>query len=141
MSDIKQVIVVRGDLGLKGGKLAVQVAHASVGFLAEKLCGGSNATWLNGEEGVTFNRQRNAVLSSEQLSWLTYGFKKVVLKAETLKDLLHLQECAQVTGMTVCPVIDAGLTQFGGVPTLTCIGIGPHHSEAMDILTKDYKLF
>ncbi len=93
----KQAIVVRKDLKLKKGKLAVQVAHASV-LAADK--------------------------SSVKKEWEKEGQKKVVLECQNLQELISLYQKAIAANLPVALVIDAGLTQ---IPkgTKTCIGIGP----------------
>jgi PTH2 family peptidyl-tRNA hydrolase len=37
-------------------------------------------------------------------------------------------------------IIDSGLTEFGGVPTKTCVAIGPDIDAKIDVLTKHLKL-
>jgi len=109
---LKQVIVIRKDLNLKKGKLAVQVAHASI--LA------SNKSSLKEE-------------------WEKEGQKKVVLECENLKALVFLYQEALSKGLPSAIVIDAGLTQ---IPrgTKTCIGIGPEKEEKIDKITSSLKL-
>lgn len=54
--------------------------------------------------------------------------KKVVLVTESTETLYYLLTVyAKKYGIT--QVVDAGLTIFKGVPTLTCIGIGPIKDE------------
>jgi PTH2 family peptidyl-tRNA hydrolase len=36
--------------------------------------------------------------------------------------------------------VDAGLTEFNGVPTKTCIAIGPNWSDEIDEITGHLKL-
>ena len=37
-------------------------------------------------------------------------------------------------------IVDAGLTEFNGVPTKTCIAIGPANPDDIDEITKHLKL-
>jgi PTH2 family peptidyl-tRNA hydrolase len=37
-------------------------------------------------------------------------------------------------------VTDSGLTEFGGVPTKTCVAIGPDKSSKIDIITGGLEL-
>jgi PTH2 family peptidyl-tRNA hydrolase len=32
-------------------------------------------------------------------------------------------------------IVDKGLTVFKGIPTKTCLAIGPHYPEKIDIIT------
>ncbi|WP_457615356.1 peptidyl-tRNA hydrolase Pth2 [Methanopyrus sp.] len=112
----KQVIVVRDDLKLSRGKLAAQVAHASLGaFLRAK------------ESGVPVE------------GWLEEGQKKVVLKCKDGEELLELYELAKKMGLPSFLVRDAGLTELEP-GTMTCLGIGPEREEKIDRITGDLPL-
>jgi PTH2 family peptidyl-tRNA hydrolase len=107
--ELKQCIVVREDLKLSAGKLAVQVAHAAVLALerADK---------------------------STTASWKAEGQKKVVLKVPGVQDLFRLKEEAERAGLPCTLVADAGLTE---IPpgTITALGIGPAPIKQMDRIT------
>ncbi|MCW3136073.1 MAG: peptidyl-tRNA hydrolase Pth2 [Canidatus Methanoxibalbensis ujae] len=114
MVRMKQCIVVCEDLGLSKGKLAVQVAHAS---LMSYECASEDVR--------------------EQ--WKQQGQKKVVLKVETLDELLRLAEDARRLGLPHAIVRDAGLTE---IPegTITALGIGPAPEDEIDKVTGKLKL-
>ena len=116
-NEMKLVIVVRTDLGLSKGKLAVQVAHASVNCAVQ----------------ARTSRRR---LYDE---WYRGGQKKIVAKASTMRELLELKSMAEAKGLITSLVTDAGLTQ---VPagTTTCLGIGPAETRQVDPLTGDLGL-
>ena len=108
-SELKQVIVAREDLKLPPGKLAVQVAHASV----------------------------SAVLkSSEKIleRWSREGMKKVVVKVGTEKKLKELEKKAKDLGLKTALISDAGLTVLKP-GTVTCLGIGPDSKRKIDRVT------
>ena len=115
--EYKLVVVVRNDLGLTKGKLAVQVAHASVNCAVQASRG-----------------QRK--LYDE---WYRQGQKKIVAKVPGLRELLELRSMAETRGLITSLVTDAGLTQ---VPpgTTTCLGIGPAEAKDVDPLTGDLGL-
>jgi PTH2 family peptidyl-tRNA hydrolase len=108
----KQVIVVRSDLKLGKGKLAAQVAHASVSA-ADK--------------------------SPYKAEWLAGGQKKTVLKCSGEKELLEILQQARSAGLPAALIEDAGLTQ---IPpgTKTCLGIGPAPEGRIDAVTGSLKL-
>ncbi len=114
MAEYKQCIVVRDDLKLSKGKLAVQVAHAAV--LAYEIAS---------------DEVREA--------WKESGQKKVVLRVAALQDLFELKEIARKHGLPAVLITDAGLTE---VPpgTITVLGIGPAEVVELDKLTGDLKL-
>ncbi len=110
--DYKLVVVVRTDLGLSKGKLAVQVAHAAVN------CAMRSRT-----------SQRKAYDE-----WYRTGQRKIVAKVGSVRELLELKSMAEAKGLVTSLVTDAGLTQ---VPagTTTCLGIGPALEGTVDPLT------
>ncbi len=110
----KQVIVVRKDLKLDKGKLAVQVAHASLDAY----------------------RKSSPVL---QEAWVSEGSKKVVCRAEGLKELLDLQKKARSLGLPCSLIRDAGRTQLKP-GTITCLGIGPAEEGSIDKVTGKLKI-
>jgi PTH2 family peptidyl-tRNA hydrolase len=116
--EIKLVIVVRTDLGLTKGKMAVQVAHASV------------------------NCAMQASTKSRKVydEWYRGGQKKIVAKVATVREMLEIKSMAEAKGLITSLVTDAGLTQ---VPpgTTTCLGIGPADAKNIDPLTGHLGLF
>ncbi|RLE90908.1 MAG: peptidyl-tRNA hydrolase [Thermoprotei archaeon] len=114
---MKQVIVVRRDLKIGKGKLAVQVAHASVSAALEAQK--KFQSWFN--------------------EWLEQGQKKVVVKVENEEALLEIYSQAIRLGLPCSLVRDAGLTQLPpGTPT--AVGIGPAPAEIVDKVTGKLKL-
>jgi peptidyl-tRNA hydrolase len=112
--DFKQVIVVNEALQLPRGKLAAQVAHASIAaFLESDL--------------------------KEQEIWLEQGMPKVVLRAESVTQLMQLAEQARGRKLPHYLIRDAGRTVIAA-GTVTCLGIGPAPVEAIDELTGQLKL-
>src|SRR5207247_4956285 len=83
------------------GKLAVQVAHASV--MAAFDAKARHRKWF--------------------AEWWAEGQQKVVVKGGTLSDLHGLRTKARSMGLTTALVEDAGLTELSP-GTVTCLGIG-----------------
>ncbi|MEM7813753.1 MAG: peptidyl-tRNA hydrolase Pth2 [Candidatus Aenigmatarchaeota archaeon] len=107
-AEYKQVIIVRSDLRLSRGKLAVQVAHAAVSAL-------------------------DKADAKAAASWKRAGQKKVVLRA-TLQTLLALKQKAEQLGLPCALISDAGLTELPP-GTVTCLGVGPDESAKVDKVT------
>lgn len=106
---MKQVIVIRKDLKLSKGKLAVQVGHAAV-----------ETVLRSDKEKVN--------------TWKKDGMKKVVLKVENEQELFRYQELAKEVGLVAVLITDAGLTEVAA-GTITCLGIGPDDEEKIDKVT------
>ncbi len=125
----KQVIVVRKDLNMRKGKLAAQVAHASMGV----LLGMGNIV----ENGCFFHMSD---IPEAMMQWLTGAFVKIVVGVDSEEELLDIYTKAMESGVPHSIIQDAGRTEFNGVPTITCIGVGPDYPDKIDTLTGHLKL-
>ncbi len=114
MKEYKQCIIVRDDLKISKGKLAVQVAHAAV---------------------TTYEFAGKDIREA----WKEGGQKKVVLRVPSLQDLFELKESARKQGLPTALITDAGLTE---VPpgTITVLGIGPAEVSELDRITGHLRL-
>lgn len=111
---MKQVVVVNEGLKLPRGKLAAQVAHASVG------------AFLEAGEGA-------------KQSWISSGMAKIVLKVDEEGELTHLYESAVNRNIPARLIRDAGRTIIPA-GTITCLGLGPASDIVLDELTGELKL-
>ena len=113
----KQVIVVRTDLKMSKGKIAAQVAHASLSAAVGTMK--FRKSWFD--------------------IWTIQGQKKVVVKAKGEKTLKELKRIADMNHVYSELIVDRGLTQ---VPpgTITCLAIGPAPEEIIDKITGDLPL-
>ncbi len=144
MSDLepKQVIVVRKDLGMRMGKVAAQVAHASMAVLTDRLDWHECEDYedlegnrLEADEGTIF-----VVKDSALDVWLTNRFTKIVVYVNSEEELLDIFKKAQEKKLMCSLIKDAGLTEFKGVPTYTCCAIGPEFPNKLDPLTRHLPL-
>ena len=72
--------------------------------------------------------------------WITGNFKKVCVSVNSEEELITLYEKAKSNGFICSLICDAGLTEFAGVPTNTCIAIGPGLPSDIDTITGNLKL-
>ncbi|MGP8125305.1 MAG: peptidyl-tRNA hydrolase Pth2 [Nitrososphaerales archaeon] len=114
---MKQVIVVRSDLKMGKGKLAAQVAHASLSAAEEA-------------------RSRRSDWFGE---WKSEGQAKIVLKVQTEETLHELYKKARAARLPAALIEDRGLTQLEP-GTVTCLGIGPGPEDELDVITGKLKL-
>lgn len=127
----KQVLVMKKfpkDRNLRTGKYCSQSGHAAVGALISQ-----------GEvDGDYFKIPLKDPFVKE---WITNRFKKITVYVETDEELVDIFKQAQTAGLFSCLIRDAGLTEFGGIPTLTAVGIGPGNPAEIDKITGNLKLF
>ena len=110
----KQVILVREDLKLPKGKLAVQVAHASLEAASK-----SDKKMID--------------------SWKTQGAKKVALKVADEKELFKCMSMLENENIKVALIKDAGHTVVEP-GTITCLGAGPDMEDKIDKITGKLKM-
>ncbi len=114
--ELKQVIIVRSDLGLGKGKIAAQSSHASVEAMENARI--KEPDWVE--------------------QWKEQGQKKVVLKISGKEELVNLFQ--QMKGELPCALIkDAGKTQTSH-GEITCFACGPAPEAKINKHTKELKL-
>ncbi len=111
---MKQVIVVNEALQLPQGKLAAQVAHASVASLM-------------------------AANSEQQKAWFGVGMPKIVLAASAEQEITAIYDAAVAADLPAHLIRDAGRTVLAS-GTITCVGIGPASNVEIDKITGHLKL-
>ena len=112
---MKQVMIVRADLKMGKGKIAAQCCHASIGAY-KKSDDSKIRKWEMGS-----------------------AYAKVVLKVNSLEELMHLKNEAIKNQVAHYLVTDAGRTQIPS-STITVLGLGPDEDEVLDKITGDLKL-
>jgi peptidyl-tRNA hydrolase, PTH2 family len=55
-------------------------------------------------------------------------------------ELLAIHEKASANGLVTSLILDAGLTEFGGVPTHTAVAVGPDTAAKVDLITAQLPL-
>lgn len=111
---MKQAIILRTDLKMGKGKLAVQCAHASIAAFVKSAY-------------------------SVRKAWLAKGMKKIVLKVGSETELKAIYKKAKAAKLPTVIINDAGLTQLEpGVAT--AVGIGPANDKKIDKITGKLKL-
>ena len=133
----KQVIVMRKDLGMRKGKMIAQGAHASLKVLLDagviersEMEGGIERDETGGQ-GLQFTLPLDAALAA----WLGGRFTKICVSVDSEAALEAVVERARAAGVPCALVVDAGHTEFHGVPTKTCCAVGPAWSDAVDAIT------
>jgi peptidyl-tRNA hydrolase, PTH2 family len=134
--EVKQVIAVRKDLNMRKGKLAAQVAHASMKVLLDRM---GNMYYVNGD--VLCNEKSLHLRRDDPwYEWINGSFTKVVVYVEFEDAIYALENRCHFNGVSCAVITDAGRTEFHGEPTVTCIAIGPDWSDKIDEITGELPL-
>ena len=130
---VKQVIIWRADIKCRKGKMMSQAAHASIAFLTKNASMDIN----NEKDGYLETFIKNPY---EIEQWLIEGFTKVVVQCENEEELRKLYQQALDANLNSHLIIDSGFTEFHGVPTATCVAVGPNLNDEIDKITGHLKL-
>lgn len=139
---MRQLIIARKDLNMSAGKLAAQVAHASLVYfarwLAEHYCMG----YIEGEFPEDIMQE-----------WISGIFTKTVCEAKNYNQLMKAKTIAEELGLKegidFFLIKDACLTELepeetdenGIGRTLTCIGFRPLDDETAWKISKKFQLY
>lgn len=127
--EIKQVIVMRRDLGMRKGKVGAQAAHAAMAFMTRRLV-------LDKGEG-----KYPLFLKDVEVEWMRESFAKVVVKVNDLAELMQIRDNALKAGLETHLIVDSGRTEFHGESTPTCLAIGPDYDSRIDPITRHLELW
>ena len=131
---------MRRDLKMRKGKIAAQAGHACVEAILMALHKeGRSADFAIGEEGFDFiNPQNKQTPLSE---WFEYGCAKICVYVDSEQALMEIADKAKEKGIIAAVITDAGMTEFHGIPTKTCLALEPLPSEQADELTGGLPLY
>ncbi len=143
----KQLIIARKDLNMSPGKLAAQVSHGSMAFLAT-LVRGHTSRVLHLEHGRHMYETSFSIDKEVYDQWINDAFTKVVLEAKNKNQLLKAKTIAESFGLKedkdfflIRDNCMTELTPEEDGKTLTCIGFIPLDSEIADKIGKKYQLW
>jgi len=124
---------MRKDLNMRKGKMVAQGAHASMAAVLNRM------VILSHKKEI---QEKTLILESgtPMESWINGLFTKVCVSVDSESELIEIYEKAKDAGLIASIITDAGLTEFNGVPTKTCIAIGPNWSEEINEITGHLKL-
>lgn len=136
----KMMIVMRRDLKMRKGKIAAQAGHACIDAVLTALRKEDRLQDLElTSEGMCL---KNAGREATPLSdWFCYGCAKVCVYVDSEEALLAIADKAREMGVIASVITDAGMTEFHGVPTKTCLALEPLPTEIADRLTGGLPLY
>lgn len=138
----KQMIVMRRDLKMRKGKIAAQAGHACVEAVLLALAHEGRL------EQIRVSPSENWIYLDDEgqeptplADWFSSGIAKVCVYVDSEEELLDLAERGREKGFICALIHDAGLTEFRGEPTYTCLAFEPLRAEQIDPLTGDLPLY
>ena len=135
----KMMIVMRRDLKMRKGKIAAQAGHACIEAILRALNKEKRINDFEIIDGETVlkNTGENTLLSD----WFEYGCAKVCVYVDSEEALLDIAKKAEEKGIIAAVITDAGMTEFHGVPTKTCLALEPLTAEVADEITGALPLY
>ena len=136
----KMMIVMRRDLKMRKGKIAAQAGHAAVEAILMALTKEGRLGDLEmTEDGMLLHTEGKADTALSE--WFTYGCAKICVYVDSEEALLDIDTKAKASGLLSAVITDAGMTEFHGVPTKTCLALEPLPADIADELTGGLPLY
>jgi PTH2 family peptidyl-tRNA hydrolase len=118
---VKQVILLRTDLGYSKGRLAAFAAHASLKVFLDRA--------YSQDKSLLCIPIRN----DEEYYWLTQQYTKICLTIDSLSSLMHYEEKAKSAGLPTAIHYEEGITPVS-------LAIGPAENDKIDNITRHLRL-
>ena len=136
----KMMIVMRRDLKMRKGKIAAQAGHACIDAILMALSkeGRLNDFEMTAEGFILKNTEKPSTPLSD---WFIHGCAKICVYVDSEEELLSIANKANERGIIASVITDAGMTEFHGVPTKTCLALEPMPAEIADELTGGLPLY
>ena len=140
MYTAKQMIVVRRDLHMRKGKIAAQAGHACVEAVLMALAQEERLgdIVIAGDYVSLRETGKPATALSD---WFSKGVAKICVYVDSEEALLEIDRRAKEAGILSALICDAGMTEFHGEPTYTCLALEPLSAEQVDPLTSGLPLY
>lgn len=132
----KQVIVIRKDLNMRKGKMIAQGSHASMKVILDRMVESELKYSSGDKDWILYHVKKNSAIKD----WLKGSFTKICVSVDSEEELLNIYNQAKKEDVICSLITDIGLTEFDGVPTITCCAIGPAWDFEVDKITGHLKL-
>ena len=148
---MKQLIIIRKDLGMSPGKACSQVSHASMAFLTNMIrsnCG----EWISSDDSTYYSAELTFDKDTYE-QWINGIFTKIVCEAKNKNHIMKAITIAQELGLKENEdyflIKDCCLTELepeetdeqGVGRTLTCVGFRPLPDDIARQISKKYQLY
>ena len=153
---MRQLIIARKDLQMSPGKLAAQVAHASLAFLTSKIRNRGRYCEAISEEDNSVVVWYEAEIGFDKEvyeDWICGIFTKTICEAKNRNQLMKAvtiaEELGLKEGVDFFLIKDCCLTELepeevdenGVGRVLTCIGFKPLHDDVAHKISKKFQLY
>lgn len=138
----KMMIVMRRDLKMRKGKIAAQAGHAAVEATLMALTKSDLLSRIRyTDNGMTLNLSESEAEAFPIARWFLNGEAKICVYVDSEEALLQIAERCHEADLLVALIQDAGMTEFHGEPTLTCLAIEPRPADVLQPITGDLPLY
>lgn len=138
----KQMIVMRRDLRMRKGKIAAQSGHACVEATLMALAREGRLGQVRVTDDQSWVYLDDEGTEPTPLSdWFDAGVAKVCVYVDGEDALLDVARQGRERGFAVALVRDAGLTEFHGETTYTCLAFEPLPASKIDPITGSLPLY
>ena len=125
---------------MRKGKIAAQAGHACIDAVLMALCKEGRMNDLEMTvDGLALKQSDKA--STPLTDWVSYGCAKVCVYVDGEEALLEIAKKAEERGIIAAVITDAGMTEFHGQPTKTCLALEPLPANIADELTGALPLY
>ena len=136
----KMMIVMRRDLKMRKGKIAAQAGHASVEAVLMALSReGRLEDLVMTENGMGLRRANKEETPLSE--WFEYGCAKICVYVDSEEELMDIAKKAEEKEVLCAVITDAGMTEFHGNPTRTCLALEPVSTQVADSITGQLPLY
>jgi len=132
---VKQVMIVNMGLDMEVGRIAAQVAHASIKVFLDKKETKHALSYKSIIAGYYIP------CTKPMVEWIEKSFTKVVVGVDNSDQLFELANKAKEAGLPFSIMTDNGFPDYPGGVATTCVAIGPADSNDLDPITGDLSPF
>lgn len=140
MYNSKMMIVVRRDLKMRKGKIAAQAGHAAVEAALAALAKEDRLSDVV-FEGDYIKLRPSDKPATPLSDWFDFGVAKICVYVDSEEELKAIDLKAKEAGIISMMILDAGMTEFHGNPTFTCLALEPQTAEILDPITGGLPLY
>ena len=151
---MRQLIIARKDLQMSPGKLAAQVAHASMAWLTDLVRRNANPKFADPDvQGKKYYQTTFKIDADIFEQWFDGSFTKTVCETKNRNGILKAQRIAEGLGLKegidYFVIKDDCLTELtpeeveedGVGRTITCIGFRPLPDEIAHTISRKFQLY